>query len=141
MQGPGQVDVIGEMILVLDRDLQVEWTWDAFDHLDVSRKATLGEVCTPGAGGCPPFYLSDTANDWLHGNGLQLTPDGNILFSARHQDWVLKINYDNGQGNGDIMYRIGKDGDFRILSSDPSPWFSHQHDPNFEADNTTLSAV
>jgi hypothetical protein len=99
VQGPGPADVIGEMILVLDRDLQVEWTWDAFDHLDVSRKATLSETCVQGAGGCPPFFLAPQANDWLHANSVQLTPDGSILLSVRHQDWVLKINYDNGVGN------------------------------------------
>jgi len=44
MQGPGAVDVLGDMIIVLDRNLQVVWTWDAFDHLNVRpRAATLGE--------------------------------------------------------------------------------------------------
>jgi len=33
---------------------------------------------------------------------------------------------------------MGIDGDFQIQSSDPNPWFSHQHDPNFEVDNKTL---
>ena len=37
VQGKGTVDVLGDMILVLDRDLQVVWTWDAFDHLDPHR--------------------------------------------------------------------------------------------------------
>ena len=136
VQGPGPADVIGEMILVLNRDLQVEWTWDAFDHLDVSRKATLNETCIPGAGGCPPFFLLPQANDWLHANSLQLTPDGNILMSIRHQDWVIKINYDNGAGNGAILWRLGLDGDFQILSTDPSPWFSHTHDANLHPDGT-----
>ena len=27
----------GDMLLVLDQDLQVVWTWDAFDHLDQAR--------------------------------------------------------------------------------------------------------
>ena len=42
------VDAIGDMILVLDQDLRVIWTWDAFDHLDPHRLATLNEV-VPGA--------------------------------------------------------------------------------------------
>jgi hypothetical protein len=33
VQQPGPVGVIGDTILVLDRDLQVLWAWDAFDHL------------------------------------------------------------------------------------------------------------
>ena len=35
----------GDMLLVLDDDLQVVWTWDAFDHLDVTRGPILGELC------------------------------------------------------------------------------------------------
>jgi hypothetical protein len=128
VQGPGDVDVIGDTILVLNDDLQLDWAWDAFDHLDTHRTATLGETCTAAVGGCPPFHLATVANDWLHGNSLQLTPDGNILYSSRHQDWLIKINYDSGLGDGSVLWRLGKDGDFQLVSNDPSPWFSHQHD-------------
>jgi arylsulfate sulfotransferase len=138
VQGPGPVDVIGDTILVLDQDLQVVWTWDAFDHLDTSRQAILGETCTNPNPGCAPWYLATTANDWLHGNALQLTPDGNILYSIRHQDWVIKIDYELGAGGGDVLWHLGNAGDFQIVSSDPSPWFSHQHDANFEADNVSF---
>ncbi len=139
VQGKGNVDVIGDTIVVLDKDLQVTWAWDAFDHLDNSRKATLGETCTSPAGlGCAPFYLAPVANDWLHGNALQLTADGNILYSIRHQDWVIKIDYANGSGSGGILWRMGIDGDFQIQSTDPNPWFTHQHDSNFEINNKVL---
>jgi arylsulfate sulfotransferase len=139
IQGPGNVDVIGDTIIVLDQNLQVTWAWDAFDYLDQHRMATLKEQCIYPAGlTCPPFYLTTTANDWLHGNALQLTPDGNILYSSRHQDWVIKIDYANGTGTGDILWRMGLDGDFQIQSSDPSPWFSHQHDSNFEINNKVM---
>ncbi len=131
VQGPGAHDVIGDVILVLDQDLQVEWSWDAFDHLDTRRTAVLGETCTPTGGGCPPFYLAPQANDWLHGNAVQMTPDGNLLYSARHQDWLIKIDYRYGQGSGDVLWRLGPGGDFTIDSADSNPWFSHQHDPNF----------
>lgn len=139
VQGPGPVDVIGDMILVLDAYSQVVWAWDAFDHLDPRRPAVLGETCVRGGGGCAPFYLAGTANDWLHGNSIRLTPDGNILYSVRHQDWLIKIDYRNGDGSGAILWRLGKDGDFRITSNDPYPWFSHQHDAGFlPNDNSTL---
>jgi arylsulfate sulfotransferase len=131
VQGPGPVDVLGDMILVMDSDMQVLWTWDAFDHLDTSRQAVLGETCTVTTAGCPPFYLAPQANDWLHGNSVQLTPDGNLLYSSRHQDWVFKIDYNNGNGAGDVIWRLGLGGDFAIDSSDPYPWFSHQHDPEY----------
>ncbi len=136
VQGPGVVDVLGDIILVLDRDMQVVWLWDSFDNLSLRRFATLGDTCTQAGGGCPPFYLMDHANDWLHGNSLQHTPDGNILYSSRSQDWLIKIEYDHGNGSGRIIWRLGKDGDFQMNSSDPNPWFSHQHDPSLYSDST-----
>jgi hypothetical protein len=117
--------------LILDSNLQVIWAWDAFEHLDTSRLAVLGETCPSGAG-CAPYYLAPTANDWLHGNAVQVTPDGQILYSSRHQDWLFEINYNNGLGDGSVLWRLGKDGDFQITSSDPYPWFSHQHDAGIQ---------
>lgn len=138
VQGPGPVDVIGDTILVLGPDLQVLWVWDSFDHLDNSRQAVLGETCATGNAGCAPWYLAPVANDWLHGNALQLTPDGDILYSIRNQDWVVKIDYQNGSGSGNVIWRLGNEGDFSIVSSDPYPWFSHQHDANFESNNVNF---
>ncbi|HEY7338725.1 MAG TPA: aryl-sulfate sulfotransferase [Bryobacteraceae bacterium] len=146
VQGPGGVDVVGDTILVLDPDFQVLWAWDAFDHLDPHRPAILGETCTYPAGlSCGAFYLAPLANDWLHGNALQLTTDGDILYSIRHQDWVVKIDYKNGAGSGNILWKLGAEGDFRLAGGDfelrrhdAYPWFSHQHDPNFQADGVTL---
>ena len=129
VQAPGTVDVLADMIVVLDSNLNLVWAWDATRWLDLKRLATLGETCMVQGGGCPAFYLAPIANDWLHGNSLELTEDGNILYSARHQDWVIKISYDGGNGDGHILWRLGKDGDFTIASNDSSPWFSHQHDP------------
>lgn len=137
VQGDGDVDILGDMIVVLDQDLNVVWTWDALDYLDPYRAATMNEKCP--AAGCPNFYLADSANDWTHGNAIQQTPDGNLLYSARNQDWLIKISYDGGEGDGHVIWKLGKDGDFTVDSADPFPWFSHQHDGNFElADPTRL---
>lgn len=140
-EGAGQEYVLSDMILALDEDLQVKWVWDAFDHLDPHRRATLGEKCTNAGGGCPPFHAAETAHDWLHGNSLQLTPDGHILYSSRHQDWLIKIDYADGAGSGEVMWRLGKDGDFTAISGDPSPWFSHQHDGAIVDESGTLLVV
>lgn len=131
VQGPGAVDVIGDMILVLDADLQVVWSWDTFDHLDTSRRAVLGETCLAGSG-CAVYRLSADANDWTHGNAVQETLDGALLYSTRHQDWLIKIDFRDGAGDGTLIWRLGKDGDFTYDSTDPYPWFSHQHDPGYE---------
>jgi hypothetical protein len=132
VQGPGPVNVYGEMIVELDENFQVTWAWNSFDHLDASRAAILGETCESESAGCPALFLAPTANDWLHANSIAYDPaDGNIIVSLRHQDWVIKIDYQDGAGTGEVLWRLGPDGDF-ALTADPShgpwPWFSHQHD-------------
>jgi arylsulfate sulfotransferase len=134
------VDIIGDMILVLDHNMQLTWAWDSFAHQDLSRMATMGDLCFHLAGGCPNFNPSFTqANDWLHSNSAQLTMDGNILVSERSQDWVIKVNYNNGQGDGRVLWRMGPFGDFTISNPLSNPcgdpavysWFTHQHDAAF----------
>ena len=121
----------GDMLMVLDEDLQVVWTWDAFDHLDVNRAPILGEVCTGAP--CP----LPGAVDWLHENAVSWSPaDGNLLVSVRLQDWVIKIDYARGRGDGHVIWRLGQGGDFSVSSADQNPWFSHQHHPHYLDDST-----
>ncbi len=140
IQGPGDVDVIGDMIIVFDQNLNVVWTWDAFDNLDTHRMAVLNEQCVRDAT-CPPYTLAPDANDWTHGNTITQTADGELLYSSRHQDWLIKISYDNGEGDGHIIWKLGKDGDFQFVSTETYPWFSHQHDTDFEPDDPTRLMV
>ncbi|MGD0133672.1 MAG: aryl-sulfate sulfotransferase [Bryobacteraceae bacterium] len=140
----GPIDIIGLMIIELDENFQVVWHWNAFDHagggtqLDINRAAVRGESCVVNAScfqalGCPAEMLANTAADWLHGNSAQYEPsDGSLLISLRDQDWVLKIDYNNGQGTGDILWRLGLGGDFTMNSTDPYPWFSGQHYVEFQ---------
>jgi arylsulfate sulfotransferase len=109
---PGTTKVLGDVLVDLDSDWNPVWFWSAFDHLDVNRHLQ----------GLP---------DWTHANGLVYTPnDGNLLLSVRHQSWILKIDYSNGNGTGDILWRLGEEGDFAIAGGDPSQWFYAQHYPN-----------
>ena len=129
------VDIMGDEILVLDTNWNIVWTWNAFDWLPVSRTAILGETCHPCAqtqtGACCPVTLAPKANDWLHGNSLAYdSTDGNLIMSLRSQDWVIKIDYANGAGDGHLLWTLGYQGDFAMINTPnvPSPWFSHQHD-------------
>src|SRR5262249_6459209 len=133
-QGEGRVDVLGDMVIVLDPNLQVKWYWNEFDHLDIRRQAIFRDVCAAGIGGLPPLYNPGytIANDWTHSNSLALTPDDNFVISLRHQDWIIKFSYQNGQGDGSLLWVLGKDGDFNVDSTNPDPWFSHQHDAEFQ---------
>jgi arylsulfate sulfotransferase len=116
---PGQTTVSGNAIIDLDASNNPVWVWDAFDHLDVNRH---------------PMYFPD----WTHANSLFYSPDdGNLLFSLRHQHWVLKIDYANGNGAGDILWKLGYQGDFTLDSHSPSDWFYAQHYANIVSPNTT----
>ena len=81
------VDIVGDMVLVVDHNLQLVWAWDSFAHEDINRAAPLNETCRPGPAE-PPFNPSFTiANDWLHTNSAQGTADGNIILSQRARTW------------------------------------------------------
>jgi arylsulfate sulfotransferase len=116
---PGQTTVTGNAIVDLDANNNPMWVWDAFDHLDLNRHPM----------GFP---------DWTHANALVYSPDdGNLLLSSRHQSWVLKIDYANGNGAGDVIWKLGYQGDFTLNSDLPSDWFYAQHDVNFVSSNST----
>jgi arylsulfate sulfotransferase len=116
---PGQTVVYANAIVDLDPNNNVAWAWNAFDHLDVNRHPM----------GFP---------DWTHANTLfYSTDDGNLLISLRHQYWVLKIDYRDGQGSGDVLWKLGYQGDFELSSGAPANWFYAQHDSNIASPNTT----
>src|SRR5262249_55970410 len=108
-------------------------------QFDPNRAALRNETCATGpdgktSPGCPPVLLLPTGQDWLHTNSLQyIAADKSILLSVRDQDWAVKIDYNDGNGSGNVLWRLGKDGDFTYQgTSDPYPWFSAQHDVAFE---------
>ncbi len=113
------VDVLGDALIDLDTNLNPVWVWDTFDHLDVNRH--------------PVSVL-----DWTHSNAiLYSATDGNLLLSMRHQNWIIKIDYNNGKGAGDILWHLGYQGDFALVGGiDPTDWFSGQHGPSFTTANT-----
>lgn len=106
----GPTPVMGDLILDIDTTGNVAWVWSTFGHLDPNRHLQ----------GLP---------DWTHSNALVYTADGNLLLSMRHQSWVIKIDYENGAGSGNILWKLGEDGDFTLLGGDPSQWFYGQHNP------------
>jgi arylsulfate sulfotransferase len=139
VQGPGPVDVLGDMVIDLDENMQPVWAAKMFDVLDVSRPAVLGEVCLDGEFACPPLWLDDQANDWTHTNSIDYSPgDGNLIVSSRHQDWIFKIDYRDGAGTGGLIWRLGREGDFTLAGAANDAWFSHQHDANYIGDDQVL---
>jgi arylsulfate sulfotransferase len=110
---PGTTKVIGDILIDLDPNWTPVWFWSSFDHLDVNRHNSFG------------------LPDWTHSNAVLYTSnDGNLLLSIRAQSWIVKIDYANGAGSGNILWRLGEGGDFAITGGDPSQWFYAQHFPD-----------
>ena len=133
------VDLQGTGIIVLDQNWQVVWTWNPYVKFDTTRMPVSSTYACPGFG-CEPVTLAPSAIDWMHGNALWSADDGNLLLSMRSQDWVIKIDYRNGIGTGNILWRLGNGGDFTLTNPqiDPYPWFSGQHSVNFNGNYLTL---
>jgi arylsulfate sulfotransferase len=99
------------------------WTWSAFDHLDPSRI---------------PYGIAGGIADWTHSNAVIYSPDdGNIILSMRNQNWIVKINYQNGAGDGAILWHFGYQGDFTLPSGEaPIDWNYGQHYPTIVSTNS-----
>jgi hypothetical protein len=69
---------------------------------------------------------------------LYSSDDHNLLLSLRHQNWIVKIEYLDGQGSGKILWRLGEGGDFKLIGgTDPQDWFYAQHGMSYFTPNTT----
>lgn len=139
----GPVDILGDLIVDLDQDFQVAGVWNEFDHLDINRKSVFGAKCHTGGGGCPPVLLAPEANGWTHSNSLNyIASSGDFLVSIPEQDWIVKVDWQNGKGSGKILWRFGRGGDFQAETKDPNPWPSYAHDVGFEpAGSETLTMM
>jgi len=121
---PGTMAVVGDGLVDLDENWNPVWAWNSFDYPCVDNSPCLD--VTRHLNGLP---------DWTHGNGVAYcSGDGSLLVSLRHQSWILKIDYRNGNGTGNVLWRLGYEGDLALTvngvpSSDPSLWFSYQHFP------------
>jgi arylsulfate sulfotransferase len=108
---PGTTQVVGDALVDLDQNRKPVWVWSTFDHLDVNHH---------------PFGLPD----WTHANAIIDSPeDGNLILSMRDQDWVIKINYRDGAGDGSILWKLGPGGDFVIPAGSPADFNYAQHYP------------
>lgn len=117
---PNPVNVTGDVIIDLDENRNPVWVWSEFDHLDLNRH--------------PIFFP-----DWTHTNAIVYSPDDKaLIISVRHQHWILKIDYNDGQGTGNIIWTLGHEGDFALVGgTDPQDWFYAPHDVNIISPNST----
>jgi arylsulfate sulfotransferase len=116
---PDGTPVLGNVLMDWSLQKGPVWTWSTFDHIDLT-------------------YAPNGLADWTHGNALVYSPDdGDIIFSMRNLNWVVKINYNDGAGDGTIVWRLGNTGDFSMSAQQaPMDWNYGQHYPSFLSPNT-----
>jgi hypothetical protein len=107
----------GDGLVELDQNLQPVWTWSAFDHLDVNYSPV--DPVTPAR-----------AVDWTHGNAVTYSPaDGNLLVSLRNVHMVVKIDYRDGRGSGNVLWKLGPAGDIQLTGGTLADFQYAQHYP------------
>eukprot|EP00767_Chilomastix_cuspidata_P003316 gnl/Chilomastix_cuspidata/3435.p1 GENE.gnl/Chilomastix_cuspidata/3435~~gnl/Chilomastix_cuspidata/3435.p1 ORF type:complete len:1027 (-),score=101.72 gnl/Chilomastix_cuspidata/3435:10-3090(-) len=120
-----QFSTTSDMIVVLDKNLHLVWAWAALDHLDPNRfRGPVGAFSFIDAPNCSiPTALSLGFLSLSHtcAESIVYTDDGNLLLSLRNQDWVIKVAYENGHGDGRILWRLGPEGDFNVLLPEDEP--------------------
>ena len=114
------VAVGGDALIDWDPQGAPVWTWSTFDHIPLSHA---------------PYGLAD----WTHSNAVVYSPtDGNLILSMRNQNWVIKINYNNGAGDGSILWTLGDGGSFTLPPGQaPIEWNYGQHYPTFVSPNSS----
>jgi len=116
---PGIGTVLGDALIDWDPQRGPSWTWSTFDHIPLS-------------------HAPNGTADWTHANAVVYSPDdGSLILSMRNQNWIIKINYANGLGDGKILWHLGPDGDFSLPAGQtPMEWNYAQHYPVLLGPNT-----
>lgn len=111
--------VLGDALVDWDPKRGPVWTWSTFDHI-------------------PLTHAPNGTADWTHSNAVVYSPDdGNLILSMRNQNWIVKINYQDGTGDGKILWHLGPDGDFTLPGGQaPIEWNYGQHYPVLLGPNT-----
>jgi len=99
-------------VVNVDRDYNVIWTWSPFDHFE-----------TPD---CDPSSWCD----WTHFNSVSMFKDAGVVYlNSRNMSKYFKID----MNSGNVVWTLGKDGDFTIETENTDPWFEVAHDPEIKS--------
>jgi hypothetical protein len=116
------VELDGQLVddmLVQEIDIatgRLIWEWRGSDHIGTDESVEPA----PDEG---PW-------DFLHFNSIALTPDGDLLLSARHTDALYKVS----RASGEVIWRLGGvRSDFELA---PEAVFHKQHDARWLPDGT-----
>ncbi|MFB6263981.1 MAG: aryl-sulfate sulfotransferase [Bradymonadaceae bacterium] len=130
-EADGESKVVGDVVLEFDRSGEVVDSWSMFDVLEPYRRRR-GEGATDGYW---DGEYGERVCDWTHGNAVIPgdTP-GTLVASLRHQDWIVKWN----RRTGELIWRLGPEGDFEFPPGTDGEWFFHQHAPTWTEEGHLL---
>ena len=86
--------VVGDGILVLNRQGRKIWKWTVFDKVD----PLLDD------------NILKNKKDWMHANSIAIDQDGNYVISFYNIGQIWKID----ATTGNVLWKFGKNGDFEI---------------------------
>ena len=92
--GSAKDTVIGDGILVLDRQGHQIWKWTVFDELD----PLVDDM------------IFKNKKDWMHANSIAFDKDGNYLISFYNNGQIWKVD----ATTGNVLWKFGHNGDFEI---------------------------
>ena len=129
--------VMGDTIIEFDRDGEIVWSWDAWDHLDPYR---IGYETLE-----PYWHVRGFPNhaDWTHGNGLTYdSSDDSVIINLKHQDALFKID----RTSAEIVWIMGEHTDWpehlqsKLLTplGDDFQWMYHGHNPRLTERGTIV---
>jgi Arylsulfotransferase (ASST) len=117
--GARNAKVVGAVVQEIELpSARVLWQWKSIDHVPIDESM----MKKPGN----PF-------DYFHVNSIDVTPDGNVLVSARNTWAVYKVS----RQSGEVLWRLGgKKSDFDMGRGTIFAW---QHDARMHAAGDRIS--
>jgi len=117
----GAVSVVAEdIVIAMDSDFVFVWVWSAFDHFDVDDVSNSRKTnCYPWCSKYKKLTKEKKFIEWSNLNSITYdSRDGNLIFSLANKDWLVKVDYRDARGDGHVVWKFGRGGDFRIASSE-----------------------
>lgn len=110
--GDSSATVIGLVVQEIDVSKNVVFQWRSWDHVQITDSYAIN--------------LTAANVDYIHGNAISPTVDGNLLVSCRHFDQVMKID----RMTGEFIWRMGgKNNEFTFVNDiSDTTGFWRQHD-------------
>jgi hypothetical protein len=107
-------EVWGTMIEELTPEHQVVWQWSILDHIEPE---------------------PDVDEDWCHGNSAAIDREADVFYMSSRN---LHTVYKGRLSTGEILWRLGEDGDFDVDPPSTDAWFAELHDPELQENGNIL---